>query len=183
MSRIPLEHRQTPMVRFVQWVNRRKFGAQLDPGLVALHNRRVLLTMALTESTVTRWKSLDPTLTALATMGPAALIGCSWCLDFGYWEHHHRGVPAEKLRAVSNWRDSDVYTDLERKVLAYAEAMTVTPPQVTDEMVEQLRAELTDEQVVELTAMIALENQRSRNNAAAGLTGQGFKEQCELRPA
>ncbi|WP_328991934.1 carboxymuconolactone decarboxylase family protein [Kribbella sp. NBC_01245] len=183
MARIPLENRRTPMVRFVQWWSRRKYGAQLEPGLVALHNRRVFRTMMLTEGSVTRWNSLDPTLAALATMAPAAMIGCSWCMDFGYWEYHHRGVPVAKLRDVSGWRDSTVYTELERKVLAYAEAMTATPPEVTDEMVEELRADLTDEQLVELTALIALENQRSRSNAAAGLTGQGFKEQCELRTA
>ena len=46
---------------------------------------------------------------------------------------------------------SDVYTPLERKVLEYAEAMTATPPKVTDEMVAGLRADLDDAQVVELT--------------------------------
>ena len=60
------------------------------------------------------------------------------------------------------WRESDVYTDLERRVLEYAEAMTVTPPEVTDEMVDALRTDLGDEQLVELTALVALENQRSR---------------------
>ena len=44
----------------------------------------------------------------------------------------------------------------------YAEAMTATPPTVTDEQVERLRRTLTDEQLVELTAMISLENCRSR---------------------
>jgi len=83
---------------------------------------------------------------------------------------------------VPRWRDSDVYTDLERTVMDYAEAMTATPPEVTDEQVERLREELTEEQLVELTAIAALENYRSRTNAALGLTSQGFKEQCELRP-
>jgi alkylhydroperoxidase family enzyme len=68
-------------------------------------------------------------------------------------------------------------------VLEYAEAMTATPPTVTDELVESLRKDLSDEQLVELTALVALENQRSRTNAALGLTSQGFKEFCELRPA
>jgi alkylhydroperoxidase family enzyme len=53
---------------------------------------------------------------------------------------------------------------------------------VTDEQVERLRQDLTDEQFVELTAVAALENFRSRMNAAVGLTSQGFKEYCELRP-
>jgi len=181
VARIPLEHPRTPFVRFVEWYSRRKFGDQLDPNRVALHNRRVFTTIALTESTVPRWNTLDPTLTALATMMPSAMIGCSWCLDFGYWEHTHQGVAADKLHDVPRWRDSDVYTDLERKVLEYAEAMTVTPPEVTDEMVSSLREELTDAQLVELTALIALENQRSRTFAAVGLTSQGFQDQCELR--
>ena len=44
-----------------------------------------------------------------------------------------------KMRDVPRWRDSDVYTDLERQVMAYAEAVTATPPAVTDEMVAGLR--------------------------------------------
>ena len=67
-------------------------------------------------------------------------------------------------------------------MLEYAEAMTATPPTVTDEMVEGLRAELDDAQLVELTEMISVENLRSRTNSALGLTSQGFKDQCDLPP-
>lgn len=180
MARIPLEHKQTPVMRMAEAYSRRKYGDVLEPGLVALHNRRVLATMMLTESTVARWKSLPKTLSAIAVMAAAAEIGCSWCMDFGYYESHHAGVDPAKMRAVPGWRESDVYTPLERKVLEYAVAMTQTPPEVTDEMVAGLRAELSDEQVVELTHLVAVENQRSRVNLAMGLTSQGFKESCEL---
>jgi AhpD family alkylhydroperoxidase len=183
MTRIPMDHPRTPFVRFTEWYSKRKYGDVLDPGKVALHNRKVLTTMLLTEGSAARWKSLDPTLRALALMASSAAIGCSWCMDFGYWESTNHGVAAEKLQDVPGWRDSDVYTDLERKVLEYAEAMTATPPEVTDEMVESLRQDLDDEQLVELTALVALENQRSRTNAALGLTSQGFKAYCELSPA
>jgi alkylhydroperoxidase family enzyme len=103
-------------------------------------------------------------------------------MDFGYWEFHHRAVEPAKLRAVPQWRDSEVYTELERAVMEYAEAMTATPPEVTDEQVERLRTDLTDEQLVELTAAVSLENYRSRSYSALGLTSQGFKEYCDLRP-
>lgn len=182
MARIPLEHERTWFVRLAEWVSRRKYGKMLDPGKAALHNRRVLVSMGLTEGSAARWKALDPDLKALTVMVVSARIGCSWCMDFGYWEFHHAGVDPAKLRAVPGWRDSDLYTDLERAVMDYAEAMTATPPEVTDEQVERLRRDLTDEQLVELTAMASLENYRSRTNAALGLTSQGFKEQCELRP-
>ena len=47
--------------------------------------------------------------------------------------------------------------------------MTQTPPEVTDDMVADLRTRFSDAELIELTAMIALENQRSRTNAALGL--------------
>ena len=65
--------------------------------------------------------------------------------------------------------------------MEYAEAMTATPPDVTDEMVAGLRRELGDAELVELTMMVAVENVRSRFNSALGLTSQGFKDRCESR--
>ena len=152
------------------------------PGAGGVANRGVLVSTLLLEGSAARWKTLDPGLKALAVMVVSARIGCSWCMDFGYWEFHHQGVDPAKLRDVPGWRDSDVYSELERAVMDYAEAMTATPPEVTDEQVSRLRQDLTDEQLVELTALASLENFRSRTNAALGLTSQGFKEFCELRP-
>ncbi|NIK57566.1 carboxymuconolactone decarboxylase family protein [Kribbella shirazensis] len=182
MARIGLEHRRSLTVRLVEWGTRRRYRKVLDPVKLALHNRRVLVSATLMETTAARWNTLDPGLKALSVMVASARIGCSWCMDFGYWESHHQGVDPAKLRDVPRWRDSDAYTDLERAVMDYTEAMTATPPEVTDEQVERLRQDLSDEQLVELTAVVALENYRSRFNSALGLTSQGFKEYCELRP-
>lgn len=113
-------------------------------------------------------------------MAVAQEIGCSWCMDFGYWENHHRGVEPAKLQAVGSWRTSDVFTPVERAVLEYATAATQTPPTVTDEMVARLRGDLSDAQVVELASLVSLENYRSRTNAGLGLTSQGFKDDCDV---
>jgi alkylhydroperoxidase family enzyme len=48
-------------------------------------------------------------------MASAATIGCSWCMDFGYWESTQRGIDPKKLRDVPQWRDSAVYTDLDAR--------------------------------------------------------------------
>jgi AhpD family alkylhydroperoxidase len=113
-------------------------------------------------------------------MASAASIGCSWCLDFGYYLAHQDGLDEEKVRQVPRWRDSEVFTDLERDVMAYAEAMTSTPPTVTDEQVSRLREQLGDAAVVELTLLVAIENERSRFNSAMGLASQGYSDACEL---
>ena len=85
-----------------------------------------------------------------------------------------------KISAVPTWRTSSVFTDLERGVLEYAEAMTSTPPTATDDLVAALRSEIGDAALVELTMMIAVENLRSRVNAALGLASQGFSESCRV---
>ena len=183
MTRIPLDPPRTLIYRLAEWYSRRTYGAVLDPGAAMAHNPRVLITDARFERSLARWNRLDPTLKALAQMASAATIGCSWCMDFGYWESTRQGVDPAKLRDVPSWRDSAVYTDLERAVMEYAEAMTSTPLAVTDEMVEGLRRRLDDAQLVELTMMAAVENTRSRFNSALGLTSQGFKDRCEIPAA
>jgi AhpD family alkylhydroperoxidase len=180
MARIPLDPPRTLIVRLAEWYARRTYGATLDPLLALAHQPRVLMTNARSEMSLARWDRLDPTLKALAQMASAAAIGCSWCMDFGYWISHEEGVDPAKLRDVPRWRDSTVYTDVERQVMAYAEAMSTTPLQVTDEMVAELRRQLDDAALVELTMMVAVENQRSRFNSALGLTSQGFKDRCEI---
>ncbi len=63
----------------------------------------------------------------LAVQASAGTIGCSWCIDFGYYEGLQRGVDPAKVRDVANWRDSDVYDDRERAVLEYAESASRHP--------------------------------------------------------
>jgi alkylhydroperoxidase family enzyme len=179
-ARIPLEHPRTLLLRVVSAWSRRRYGAVLEPGLAMFHNRRVLRSVMTFERSVEKWSSLDDDLRDLATAGVSAQIGCSWCMDFGYYLSRNRGMDPAKLEALTDWRSSDVYSALERKVLEYAEAMTATPPEVTDEMVAGLREDLTDGQLVELTEMISVENLRSRTNSALGLTSQGFKDHCEV---
>ena len=184
MARISLDPPRTLSYRIAARFSRRRYGAVLDPVAAVAHNSRVGLAYGLFELQVERWRKLDRGLKDLAVMMSAATIGCSWCMDFGYWESVMKhDVQDEKIRAVPRWRDSDVFTELERLVLEYAEAMTGTPPSVTDEMAERLRDHLSEAQLVELTAIVAVENLRSRINAALGLTAQGFRDQCEIPAA
>ena len=179
--RVPLDVHDDLVSKAVKWYSRRAFGDVADNGLAMLHNRPVLRAVAGFERRVDKWSALDGDLKTLALMASASVIGCSWCLDFGYFHAHSKGLDTSKLEEVPGWRTSEVFSDLERQVMEYAEAMTVTPPTVTDGLTTGLRSALGEEAFIELTMMIALENQRSRFNSALGLTSQGFKDQCDLR--
>ena len=77
---------------------------------------------------------------------------------------------------VTRFRESSAYSELEKLVIAYAEALSQTPASATDEQVAELRAHLEDGQLVELTAMIAWENFRARFNRGFDVGSQDFSE-------
>ena len=99
---------------------------------------------------VQKWDQLDPNLKSFAHMAVAALIGCSWCLDFNYFQAHNEGLDETKASEVPRWRESSVFTSLERDVMEYAEAMSETPPRVTDELSARLLEQLGAPAMVEL---------------------------------
>lgn len=178
--RIPRADLSSPFGRLIETVSRRLYGDVPDGAYVLYHHRKVLLAFFGFERRIERWDALDSHLKSYAVMASASMIGCSWCLDFGYYLAHGEGLDLDKVREVPRWRESEVFTPLERDVMEYAEAMTATPPTVTDELSARLREAIGTKALVELTMMVAVENQRSRLNSAAGLASQGFSDVCEL---
>jgi alkylhydroperoxidase family enzyme len=146
------------------------------------HNQKVLTGMASAGAKAQKWDSCDEQLKSFAHMAVAAQVGCSWCLDYNYFEAHNKDLDLDKAREIPRWHQSEVFSPLEREVLAYAEAMTVTPPTVTDELVASLRTQLGDAALVELTAVIAFANFTTRPNVALGIESDGFAAACGLKP-
>ncbi len=160
---------------------KRRFGQMVEPTAAASHHSGVLVAMGSLETAVQLgWRKLDPTLRWLAIQTAATKIGCSWCIDYGYFEGMNEGIDPAKVRAAGHWRTSELFDDRERVVLEYAEVATGCPAEVSDELAARVRAHLSDAEFVELAAWVALENLRSRFNAGLGLRSQGFSDDCEI---
>jgi alkylhydroperoxidase family enzyme len=167
--------------RYAARYSRKHFGLVVDPAKAAGHHSGVLMAHGAEEMVVDkRWNRLDVGLRWLAVMAVSQRIGCSWCIDYGWYEGVATGVAPAKIRAVGAWRTSEEFDDRERLVLEYAEAASETPVVLGEELAERLRATFREDELVELAGWIALENQRSRFNAALGLESQGFKSRCEV---
>ena len=126
------------------------------------------------------FEACDAGLKTFAHMAVASQIGCSWCLDINYFLAQNQRLDLAKASQVPRWRESDVFSPLERDVLEYAEAMTCTPPTVTNELYSGLLNRLGPAAMVELTWFIAFANMASRSNTAHGITSQGFSDACEV---
>jgi AhpD family alkylhydroperoxidase len=160
--------------------SRKMLGEVPDGAAVGWHNRAVLSSMMALGRQVQKWDQLDANLKSFAHMAVAAQVGCSFCLDFGYFQAHNEGLDEVKASEVPRWRESTVFTPLEREVMEYAEAMTETPPRVTDELSARLLEQLGAPALVELTAVVAFANMTARSNTAWGIESQGFSKVCTL---
>src|SRR5215212_4888802 len=118
----------------VKRISRKMFGGVPEPVEVAWHNRKVLNFSFSLGRKAQKWDQCDENLKSFAHMAVASLVGCSFCLDLGYFQAQNEGLDETKAREVARWRESDVFTPLERDVMEYAEAMSLTPPTVTDEL-------------------------------------------------
>jgi len=157
-------------------------GRVPEPLGIYFHNRRVLKGYLSISGKAQKWGACDESLKSFAHLAVASLIGCSWCLDFGYFQAANERLDLAKAREVPRWRDSGVFTPAERDVMEYAEAMSQTPPTVDDVLVATLREEIGDPALVELTAFIALANFYARSNVAFGVESEGYAASCNLAP-
>lgn len=167
---------------FAKRYSKKVLGRVPEPLGVYWHNRRVLKTTMGMGAKAQKWDRCDLSLKSFAHMAVAAKIGCSWCLDFGYFQAFNEHLDLDKAREVPRWRQSGAFTPLERDVLKYAEAMTETPPTVDDVLVATLVEQLGEAALVELTAFIALANMNARGNVALGIESEGYADSCELQP-
>jgi alkylhydroperoxidase family enzyme len=158
----------------------RMMGRVPTPLGVYWHNPKVLNASFAIGRKVQKWDACDQGLKSLAHMAVASLVGCTWCLDYNYFEARNHNLDLEKAREVPRWRESGVFTPLERDVLEYAEAMTQTPPTVTDALSARLLEQLGPAALVELTSVVAFANLTTRGNVALGIESDGFAAACGL---
>jgi alkylhydroperoxidase family enzyme len=162
--------------------SKKRLGQVPEPLGVMWHSRPVLKAFFAFAAKAEKWDACDPQLKSFAHTAAVSMVGCSFCLDLGYFQAHKERLDIEKAREVPRWRESGAFTLLERDVLEYAEAMTQTPPAVTDEMSARLLDQLGAAGLVELTAFIGAANLASRINVALGIEAQGFAAACGLKP-
>ena len=90
------------------------------------------------------------------------------------------GAADEKIAAVYEYEKSDLFTPAERVALELADAMTETPPNVTDELFQRLQQYYDEAELVELAAIVAQENFRSRFNTTFRVESAGMY--CPMPP-
>ena len=166
----------------VKTMARKMLGKVPESIGVLWHHKRVMKDSMGIGGKIEKWHELDRDLASYAAMASAATVGCSFCLDLNYFMAHNHGLDETKVREVPRWRESPAFTDLERRVMEYAEAASQTPPAVTDELSDSLLTDLGPSGLIELAARVGFMNMSARMNVALGIHAEQFADACGLAP-
>lgn len=174
MARV--EDRGGLLVRAAQRYSKLKYGREITTTPVIAHSRPNMIGWGALEWWHEHAGKVDERLKDLAATRVATMVGCQFCIDIGSALGREAGVTEEQLRDFHSFRTSPLYSAEEKLVIEYAEELTKEPVQVSDEIFARLREHFDEEQIVELTAAIAIENFRARFNNALGVEPAGFSE-------
>jgi len=164
----------TPIAR----MQKKHYGAVLNPLRWWGRMPRLFWLVALFVGFLERRKSpLKPVLRSLLMTRISQVCHCAFCIDANSLRLAERCGALDKVQAVQHWRDSALFSEEERAALAYAEAVTATPPAVDDAIKAQLCRHFDANAITEMTALIAFQNLSARFNAALDIPAQGL---CSL---
>jgi alkylhydroperoxidase family enzyme len=174
-----------PMVRLVYWFMRKgmrkltgreaAYGTGIEPVEVWAHQPKMMSGMGKFQGAVRKGRTVDERLKNLVELKGAQMIGCEFCVDLGSQICRNSGFSDSELLALARYRHSDLFTDREKVALDYTVAVMRTPVEVTDELFARMKEYFSDEQMVEITALLTVVN-LDRFNAAFGIGSAGFSE-------
>lgn len=169
------------LARFFFWLQKRKLGVVLGPTRVWGRSPYLLLGFQVLTGAVTRKSSpINPVLRTLVTVRVSQVNVCPFCIDIHTSTLLKSGVPLSKVQALDNCEADPAFTERERAALAYAVAMTRYDMKVDDALFARVRAQFTEDAIIELTALIGIQNLSSKFNGALEIPAQGF---CLARQA
>ena len=152
-----------------------QLGSGLEPIEIWAYQPKMLTGMGKFNQAVRKGKSVDERLKNLIELKGAQMIGCEYCVDLGSQICRHSGLSDDELLALPRYRQSDLFTEREKLALDYAVGVMRTPVEVSDELFARCKEHFSNEQLVEITALLTVVN-LDRFNAAFAIGSAGFSE-------
>ncbi|MBE0491701.1 MAG: carboxymuconolactone decarboxylase family protein [Sulfurospirillum sp.] len=157
------------------WLQKRKYGQVLIPGLLWARVPKLFAAVAILYGVLDRKSSpLTPELRSLVTVRVSQINWCKFCVDINSATLIKRAGSTQKVENLHNYQESELYSSKEKVVLAYTDAITYSHLHVSDELRDELAQYFDEDGIVELTGLIAFQNLSSKFNAALDVAPQGF---------
>lgn len=166
-------------VRCIFYLQKRKYGEVLNSAKIWAKSPGLFLALSCLYGVLDRKKSpISPALRSIIIVRVSQLNSCNFCIDLNTKVLLSRNVSEEKALALENWTSSDLFTDLEKTVIEYTEAVSDSSKQLEQGLKNKIQGFFSETELVELTALIAFQNMSTKFNNAFGVEPQGF---CSIK--
>ena len=120
---------------------------------------------------VVKESGLAPGIIHLIKIRASQINGCAYCVDMHVKEARRDGFGEQWMHMISVWRESPVFTDKERALLGWTEALTlISETRAPDEDFEAMKQHFSDEEIFKITVAIGTIN--VWNRIAVGFRSQ-----------
>jgi len=153
----------------------KKYGGPLEPTLIWGRSPKLLTSFLRFGKTLERKNSpLPPFLRTLVMVYVSQARDCAFCIDL----NTHRLIEISKNEAIlaelQNFHETSLFSDKEKTALEYAEKVVEAPNQIPDHLFAKLQSQFSENEIVELTALISFQLLSSTFNASLCISAHGF---------
>jgi AhpD family alkylhydroperoxidase len=130
----------------------------LEPLMIWAYRPKLMMAMGKYNQAIRKPGTVDARIRNLVELRGSQMIGCEFCVDLGSQICRNSGFSDAELLALPSYRTSDLFTEAEKAALDYATAVMRTPVEMTDAVFHRAQEHFSNEQLVELTALLTLVN-------------------------
>lgn len=96
----------------------------------------------------------------LVKLRASIINGCAYCIRLHTQRLRQQGESEERIDLVAAWRESPFYTEAERAVFEYTEAVTLISDtqEISDELYDKVKAHFSEQELASLTLAIGVIN-------------------------
>ncbi len=164
--------------KFIFWLQKKKYGEVLNSALVWGKSPKIFLALSCLYASIDRKSSLiSPVLRSLIIVRVSQINSCAFCVDLNSSILLQRLQDDQKVQELAHWASSNLFSEQERLVLEYTEAVTESKQKISDSLRSRIKDAFKENEIVELTAIIAFQNMSTKFNNAFDIEPQGF---CNL---
>ena len=176
---LKIEKDQLPLfTRIILLFQKMKFGFDLNPTKAWGTIPRLMFGVNFLFKLISNKKSgIDASLRTLISVRISQINNCEFCVDMNSHLFFESKGETKKIDQLKSWKGNSIYSASEQIALEYAETITITGRNVTEDLQKRLLQNFKKKEIIELTAIIAYQNLSSKFNSALNIKPNGF---CDI---
>jgi len=160
------------------WVSEKMTGKRMLPARILAWYPKAALGSGLLESLVAHHEGrLDERLLQMVRVSASHAAACPFCIDMNSYQYEKHGVSAEEMLALQGRKDINsiaTFSESEKVAIEYAKTISQTPLKFYPELINRLKQQFNEREIVILASTAAQVNYWARLIQALGIPPAGF---------